>query len=45
MLRSPYYVCNRLWDKLSSEIQHSESIVIYKNKLKKLDLSQLLYYV
>ena len=41
VLRSPYYVSNRLWDKLDSEIQHSETIVEFKNKLRRLDLSQL----
>ena len=39
VLRSPYYVCNRLWDKLDNEIQHSENVVEFKNKLRKLDLS------
>ena len=37
VLHSPYYVCNRLWDKLDSEIQHCETISESKNKLKKLE--------
>ena len=40
VLRSPY-VCNRLWDKLESEIQHCETVFEFKNKLRKLDMSQL----
>ena len=40
VLRSPYYTCNRLWDKLDVDIQHCETIFEFKNKLKKVDLSQ-----
>ena len=41
VLRSPYYLCNRLWDKLDSTVQLSHSIFEFKSSLKKLDLSLL----
>ena len=41
VLRSPYYVCNRIWDKLDSDIQNSATMIEFKSKLKKVDLSQL----
>ena len=36
--RSPYYQCNRIWEKLDSDIQLSKSMFEFKNNLKKLDL-------
>ena len=41
VLRSPYYKCNSLWDKLSSEIQLSGNIFEFKSKLNKLDMTEL----
>ena len=41
ILRSPYYACNILWDKLDSDVQHSKVMLEFKNNLRKLDLSQL----
>ena len=41
VLRSPYYMCNRLWDKLDSTIQLSKDIFEFKSNLKKIDLSLL----
>ena len=38
--RSPYYMCNRLWDKLDSNIQLSHSMLEFKNSVKKLDLKE-----
>ena len=39
VLRSPYYVCNKLWDKLDSNVQLAKDIVEFKNILKKMDLT------
>ena len=41
VLRSPYYVCNRLWDKLDSDIQASKTVVDFKNNLKKINLKEM----
>ena len=41
VLRSPFYKCNRLWDKLSSDIQLSDNIFEFKTKLKKIDLFEI----
>ena len=41
VLRSPYYLCNRLWDKLNREIQLSKSIWEFKSNSKRIDLSSL----
>ena len=41
VLRSPFYVCNRLWDKLDSETQLSANITAFTNMLHKIDLSEL----
>ena len=41
VFRSPYYACNRLWDKLDSNKQHSKTMLEFKNNLRKLDLSQV----
>ena len=50
VLRSPYYKCIRLWDKLDSHIQLSENIFEFKMKLKKVDIAGLwtggdVYYI
>ena len=37
--RSPFYVCNRLWDKLDSSVQLSKTMLEFKNSLKRLDLT------
>ena len=36
VLRSPYYMCNRLWDKLNSVTQLSKSMSEFKNNVKKI---------
>ena len=41
VLRSPYYRCNMLWDKLDSDIQLSENIFEFKRKLSKIDITGL----
>ena len=41
VLRSPYYKCNMLWDKLDSDIQLSENIFEFKRKLSKIDITGL----
>ena len=41
VLRSPYYKCNTLWDRLSSDIQLSENMFEFKAKLRKLDMSEI----
>ena len=41
VLRSPFYVCNRLWDKLDSETQLSANITAFTYMLHKIDLSEL----
>ena len=38
VLRSPYYVCCRLWDTLKSAVQMSNNMFEFKNALKKIDL-------
>ena len=39
--RSPCYVCNKLWDKLESETQHSHNVIEFTNKLKAVNLMML----
>ena len=39
--RSPYYICNRLWDQLDSETQLSVNIAEFNNKLRALNISEL----
>ena len=41
VLRSPFYICNRLWDKLDSNVQLAKSVVEFKNNLKRMDLTEL----
>ena len=41
VLRSPYYVCNRLWDKLDSSVQMAKGVVEFNNLLKRMDLTEL----
>ena len=41
VLRSPYYVCNRLWEKLDSDTQASVNIFEFTNRLRMLDISEL----
>ena len=39
--RSPYYVCNQVWDKLDSSVQRAKSIWEFSNLLRKIDLLEL----
>ena len=39
--KSPYYLCNRLWDKLEADVQLSQNRFAFGNYLKKMDLSIL----
>ena len=39
--KSPYYLCNQLWNKLDSKIQLSTSLIEFRESLKKIDLSEL----
>ena len=39
--RSPYYLCNHLWDRLDSSIQTSNNICEFANRLRVIDLSEL----
>ena len=32
--RSPYYICNQLWDKLDNEMQSSVNIVVFANRVR-----------
>ena len=41
MLRSPFYLCNKLWDKLDSTVQLAKTVVEFKNMLNKMDLNDL----
>ena len=41
VLRSPYYACNRLWEKLDSDTQASSNIFEFTNRLCMLDISEL----
>ena len=34
--RSPYYIGTRLWNKLSKDIQNSENVYVFKNKVARL---------
>ena len=38
VLRSPYYVGSRLWDRLDVDFQRSNNIFEFKNVIKKLKL-------
>ena len=37
--RSPFYVGNRMWDKLNSKVQMSKYMLEFKNNLKKIDMT------
>ena len=39
--RSPYYLCNQLWDKLDSDVQQSNTLVEFSTKLRSIDVQQL----
>ena len=43
VLRSPFYLCNKLWDKLDSTVQLAKNVVEFKNNimLNKMDLTDL----
>ena len=39
--RSPYYVCNQLWDKLESSVQRSNNVFEFTKKIQQLKLSEM----
>ena len=39
--RSPFYLCNALWDNLDSKIQVAKNVIEFKNILSKMDLTGL----
>ena len=41
VLRSPFYLCNRLWDKLDCKAQMAKDVTEFNNILKKMDLTEL----
>ena len=41
VLRSPFYLCNKLWNKLESKVQLAKNVVEFKNFLNKMDLTDL----
>ena len=41
VMRSPYYVGNRLWDKLDSTTQTSKNIFEFANRLRAMDINVL----
>ena len=41
VMRSPYYVCNQLWDKLDVITQSSKNMYEFSNRLRAMDLSAL----
>ena len=41
VMRSPYYICNQVWDKLDSLIQSASSIIDFSKRLRYIDISAL----
>ena len=41
VMRSPYYVCNQLWDKLDGITQSSKNMLEFSNRLRTVDLSEM----
>ena len=41
MLHSPFYLCNRLWEKLDSNVQLAKTAAEFKSNLNKIDLADL----
>ena len=41
VLKSPFYLCNKLWDKLDSNVHMVTSVTEFKNILNKMDLAEL----
>ena len=39
--RSPFYLCNALWDKLDSKVQVAKNVIEFKSILSKMDLTGL----
>ena len=39
--RSPYYLCNQLWDKLNSKTQTSRTMIEFMNNLKETNIRML----
>ena len=40
-IKSPYYLCNKLWYKLDSNVQMATNVVEFKKMLNKMDLNDL----
>ena len=41
VLRSSFYLCYKLWDKLESDVQMAKDVVEFNNMVKKMDLTEL----
>ena len=41
VLKSLFYLCNKLWAKLDSTVQRAKSVTEFRNILNKMDLSEL----
>ena len=41
VLKSPYYLCNKLWEKMDSKVQMAQNVVEFKTMLNKMDLTDL----
>ena len=41
VLHCPFYLCNRLWGKLNSNVQLAETAAEFKSNLNKIDLADL----
>ena len=39
--RSPYYLCDNLWNKLDSNVQRAKNIYEFNDYLKKVDLTEI----
>ena len=44
VLRSPFYLCNALWDKLESKVQLAKNVVDFKNMLSKMGTPNVTMY-
>ena len=45
VLHSPYYMCNRLWDKLNTKSQLPKTMLEFKNYAKRIDLALILLWL
>ena len=41
VLRSPYYLCNKVWEQLNHMVQHLNSCYKFSIALRKVDLAKL----